>query len=455
MHCPGSMRQGFITLSLLYTLSVSAQTITPPPTPAWFDEAKFGIFIHWGVYSVPAWNYTEEIKNPSHWSEPLQAYGEWYWHSLTKGYAPIREFHTRVYGDAVAYPDLAAQFKAELFDPAQWAQIFKQSGAKYVVMVAKHHDGYALWPSKYSWNWNSGSVGSHRDLLGDVLGAAREVGLKAGVSYSLDAWFDPLYLNDFPAYIDRKLQPQLRELVTEYRPDIIVLGGHVQHTVAEFKNDELADWLYHESPVKGKVVVNDRWGSDSEQKMGNYFTTQYSDVDQARDPNKKWEEMRGIGKSFGYSRVETLEDYMSSEAVVELLVKVVANGGNLLLNIGPTADGRIPVIMQQRLADVGAWLETNGEAIYATRPYATKIPGQPYVTETDGALYVHLLEWPVGELTLALPEALAVKQVALLGHDGSVPFKQHNKTLTIQLPYEDINIERLHYAYVLKITKKQ
>jgi alpha-L-fucosidase len=442
---------------LLFALSVVPALLgcaqTPPSTPAWFDEAKFGIFIHWGVYSVPAWNYPEKIENPAHWSEPLQAYGEWYWHSLTRGYEPVQEFHTRVYGDQVAYPDLAAQFKAELFDPTQWAQVFRQSGAKYVVMVAKHHDGYALWPSAYSWNWNSGSVGPHRDLLGEVLGAVREVGLKAGVSYSLDAWFDPLYLNDFPAYVNQKLQPQLRELVTEYRPDIIVLGGHVQHTTAEFKNDAFADWLYHESPVKDAVVVNDRWGSDSEQKMGNYFTTQYSDVDQARDPDEKWEEMRGIGKSFGYSRVETLEDYMSSEAVVELLVKVVANGGNLLLNIGPTADGRIPVIMQQRLADVGAWLETNGEAIYATRPCAEKIPGQPYVTETDDALYVHLLKWPLGELTLALPEELGAKQVTLLGHEGPVSFEREGNSLIVSIPYRNINIERLRYAYVLKITK--
>ena len=238
------MKQWLITLSLLGSLSAPAQTVTPPPTPAWFDEAKFGIFIHWGVYSVPAWNYTQEIEEPSHWSEPLQAYGEWYWHSLTKGYAPVREFHTRVYGEQITYSDFATQFKAELFDPQRWAQVFKQSGARYVVMVAKHHDGFALWPSEYSENWNSGAVGPRRDLLGDVLGAARDAGLKAGVSYSLDAWFDSLYLNDFPTYVDQKLQPQLRELVTAYRPDIIVLGGHVQHTTAEFGNDEFADWLY-------------------------------------------------------------------------------------------------------------------------------------------------------------------------------------------------------------------
>ena len=201
------------------------------------------------------------------------------------------------------------------------------------------------------------------------------------------------------------------------------------------------------------MVVNDRWGSDSEQRMGNYFTTQYSDVDQTRDPDKKWEEMRGMGKSFGYSRVETLDDYLSSEAIVELLVKVVAHGGNLLLNIGPTADGRIPVIMQQRLADVGAWLDTQGESIYATRPSATKVSGYPYVTETDEALYVHLLEWPADELTLALPEELTVRQVALLGYDGLVPFERRGRSLIVRIPCQDLDIEKLRYVYVLKITK--
>ena len=439
-----------LVVFLLFSQTVTAQT---QPTPAWFDEAKFGIFIHWGVYSVPAWNYADEIKNPSHWSERFQAYGEWYWHSLEKNHEQIRDFHDRVYGKEVAYADLAAQFKAELFDPAQWAQLFKQSGARYVVMVAKHHDGYALWPSKYSWNWNSMSVGPHRDLLGEVLSAVKNVGLKAGVSYSLDTWFDPMYQHDFPAYVDQKLQPQLRELVNDYRPDIIVLGGHVQHTTAEFKNDAFADWLYNKSPVKDSVVVNDRWGSDSERKMGNYFSTQYSDVSQAHDEDKKWEEMRGIGKSFGYSRVESLDDYMSSEEVIELLVTVVAGGGNLLLNIGPTADGRIPVIMQQRLADIGAWLETNGEAIYATRPYTPTISGYPYVTESENAIYVHLLKWPTGELKLTLTEKLNIRQVKLLGHKDDIPFKRQNGILTVHIPYQNINIENMRFAYVLKIEK--
>lgn len=447
------MKQWFIIFSFMPILTVSAQPVTPP-APVWYDEAKFGIFIHWGVYSVPAWNYTQEIANPAHWSEPLQAYGEWYWHSLERGYAPVQEFHSRVYGDEVAYPDLAAQFKAELFDPVQWAKMFKQSGARYVVMVAKHHDGYALWPSEYSWNWNSQEVGPHRDLLGDVLGAVRNAGLKAGVSYSLDAWFDPLYLNDFPAYVDQKLQPQLRELVTEYRPNLIVLGGQSQHTAAEFKNDQFFDWLYTESPVRDSVVTNDRWGSDSERKRGSYYTTQYSDVDKPAKHPGKWEEMRGIGKSFGYSRIEDLGDYLTSEEVIELLIKVVAHGGNLLLNVGPTADGRIPVIMQQRLADVGAWLATNGEAIYATRPYTDKIPGHSYVTETDQALYLHLLKWPEGDIKAKLPDDLRISQARLLGYDTPLPFKQQANMLRVQIPYKHIDIEKMRYAYIIKLRKQ-
>ncbi|RKN83440.1 alpha-L-fucosidase [Ulvibacterium marinum] len=432
-------------------LQTNAQEV--PSSPEWYDEAKFGIFIHWGVYSVPAFSMTEEIENPSHWSEKNQAYSEWYWHSITKKYSPTYDFHTKTYGSDFEYQDFAPMFKAELFDPAYWADIFERSGAKYVVMVAKHHDGYALWPSKYSWNWNSMDVGPHRDLLGDLSREVKKRGLKMGVSYSLDAWFDPLYLKDFNSYVDEKLHPQLKELITDYEPDIFVAGGHNMHTVEAFKTDGFLKWLYSESPVKNKIVVNDRWGKDSPKKLGSYFTTQYSDVNAPKNFDKKWEEMRGIGKSFGYSRIEKADDYMSSAELIETLVKVVCNGGNLLLNIGPTADGRIPVIMQERLLEIGNWLSINGEAIYSTRKWVNTEMNlsklYQFYAKKNSDLYVIITEKYDDKIFVNGIES--VKSVRLLGYTGEIEYSMVGKTIRISFPSLVAGKKVTNPAWVFKL----
>ncbi len=435
---------------MLYACTTRAQEAMA--LPDWYGEAKFGIMIHWGIYSVPAWNYSGEINDATHWSEKLQAYGEWYWHSLDRGHAPAMEFHNTVYGEAKRYQDFVAQFKAELFNPDQWAAIFQNAGAKYVVMVAKHHDGFALWPSAYSWNWNSMDVGPHRDLLGDLTMSVKATGLRMGISYSLDSWFDPLYIHAPMDYMQNKLQPQLKEVVMAYRPDIIVAGGHSNYTMREFQNDQFLDWLYTQSPVKDEVVVNDRWGKDTNKKIGSYFNTQYSDINAPKNHNHKWEEMRGIGKSFGYSRVEVLDDYMSSEELVEMLVRVVAEGGNLLLNIGPTADGRIPVIMQQRLADVGSWLKVNGEAIYKTEPETIPCNITSKATKTDSAQYVHLLEWPQRHIELSVKEK--IEEIHLLGVDEALAFDQQGDKVSVTFPYQSINPSNIKYVYVLKLESR-
>ena len=168
--------------------SANWSSLDSRPTPSWFLDAKLGIFIHWGVYSVPAFAYPD-------------SYSEWYWHSLK---APLegrnerqrrnalatREFHSRVYGKDFAYRRFAPQFRAEMFDPAQWADLFRRAGARYVVLTSKHHDGFALWPSaeaSRTWGrpWNSAEIGPERDLLGNLGKRVRDAGLKMGFYYSL------------------------------------------------------------------------------------------------------------------------------------------------------------------------------------------------------------------------------------------------------------------------------
>ncbi len=340
------------------------QSLDARPTPAWYQDARFGIFIHWGLYSVPSFA-------PPHL--PGQTpYAEWYWNSLTTRKPATVDFHNRTYGPDFSYAQFAPMFKAELFDPDRWADVFQKSGAKYVVLTSKHHDGFALWPSAEAdrdWGrpWNAVSAGPHRDLLGDLTAAVRRKGLKMGFYYSLYEWYNPLWLTDKAAYVSQHMHPQFKDAVTRYKPSIIFSDGEWELTSEEWRAPELLAWLFNDSPARDEVVIDDRWGKDTRHKHGGYFTTEYTaGMDSGNHP---WEESRGMGMSYGYNRNEHLEDYHTSRELILMLVDLVSRGGNLLLDIGPAADGTIPVVMEERLIQMGDWLRANGDAIYGTRPW--------------------------------------------------------------------------------------
>src|SRR5690606_31977482 len=256
--------------------------------------------------------------------------------------------------------------------------VFKKSGAKYVVLTSKHHEGYTLWDNPQAnatWgrNWNavSGTPGS--DLLGDLSKSVRDAGLKMGYYYSLYEWLNPLWLSNKKAFVEEHMIPQFKDLVIKHKPAVIFSDGEWDLTDTAWRSAELLAWLFNESPVKDEVVVNDRWGSNTRNKYNNvlYATSEYG---AGMSSNIVWEESRGIGNSYGYNRMESADDYKTDYDLILILIDVVSRGGNLLLDIGPTADGRIPVIMQDRLLSIGAWLEKYGKAIYKSRPY--KIPAQ-------------------------------------------------------------------------------
>ena len=333
--------------------------------PAWFNQDKFGIFIHWGVYSVPSFA-------PA-WSNDGYSYAEWYGYRLFEKKKEFIDFHNKNYGSSFAYPQFESSFKAEMFEPGQWASIFKKSGAKYVVLTSKHHDGYALWNSAEAdrdWNrpWNAVTGTPHRDLLGDLTDAVRDAGLKMGYYYSLYEWFNPMWLHDKKKYVEKHMTPQFKDLVTKYKPSIIFSDGEWDISDTAWKSPELLAWLFNESPVKNEVVVNDRFGNNTREKNhGAMYTT--SEYGSGMDASIVWEESQGIGSSYGYNRNEQLKDYKSSRELILMLNDIVSRGGNFLLDIGPSADGNIPVILQQRLSDIGDWLNVNGEAIYSTTAY--------------------------------------------------------------------------------------
>ncbi len=434
----------------------SWESLDKRPLPAWYDDAKFGIFIHWGTYSVPAYAPTDVSV--------YAKYAEWYWKRLSdpkaEGNAAFRAFHERMYGPETQYADFARQFKAEMFDPDQWAGVLAGSGARYVVLTSKHHEGFTLWPSQYSWNWNAVDIGPHRDLAGDLATAVRAKGLRMGYYYSLYEWFNPLYKSDVQAYVDRHMIPQMKELVTRYKPDVLWTDGEWDHPSETWKSEEFLAWLYNESPVKGDVIVNDRWGKETRGKHGGHWTTEYGLM---HDKNMldegiahKWEECRGIGGSFGYNRNENLEHYMTSEALVHMLVDIVSKGGNLLLNIGPTADGRIPVIMQQRLHDMGDWLKVNGEAIYGTQPIGgAPTSGDVRYTRKGDAVYAIALKWPGGRLAVPNVRLGRGARVTLLGRDEAIAWKPQGGGIAFSAPALTVDEVPSRYAYVFKISGVQ
>lgn len=458
-----------LTLLLVFILSMSGLTvlraqpyqanwesIDSRPVPSWFEDARFGIFIHWGLYSVPAYSPTERDSVGIY-----DRYAEHYWRRWAEPTSTthfFKKFHDRVYGPDFKYQDFVRDFKAELYEPAEWAKLFKDAGAKYVVLTSKHHEGFALWPSRLAWNWNAVDVGPHRDLLGDLTTAVREEGLKMGYYYSLLEWYHPLYKKEtIGQYVDGHMIPQMKELVTAYKPDIFWTDGEWDYPSDILKSTHFLQWLFNESPVKDQVVVNDRWGKETRSKHGGFYTTEYDLVHSGNAEGMKferpWEECRGIGGSFGYNRKENLEDYASSEELVHILINKVGRGGNLLLNIGPTADGRIPVIMQQRLLDMGAWLKVNGEAIYGTRSWenapAVSSASSVYFTTKGDDLYVLVTKWQ--DTPITVKGVGKATDVSLLGYKGKIKFSASGNRLAITPPVITPATMPCQYAWAFKV----
>ena len=464
------------------------ESIDKRPCPPWYTDAKFGIFIHWGVYSVPAFAAVNiKDENP---------YAEWYWNSLTEGKnttaasghgAATWAFHKRMYGADFAYADFAPMFRAELFDPDRWADLFVKAGARYVALTSKHHEGFALWRSaeaNRSWGrpWNSVDIGPKRDLVLDLTEAGRSKGLQMGIYYSLYEWYNPLWLSDKPRYVREHMIPQFKDVVGHVKPAIIFSDGEWELSSAEWHSPEMLAWLFNDSPVAGTVVIDDRWGKDTRHKHGGYYTTEYTSG--MRQSDHPWEESRGMGYSYGYNRNETLTDYHTDRQLLLMLIDIVSRGGNLLLDIGPRADGGIPVVMEERLSQMGDWLRPNGEAIYGTRPWKrasqwssgtvphleqsefrseydiSKLVDEPragyarveaFFTAKGDAVYAIVPRWPDRELVLKDVSARPGSKFALLETGDELTWRTEGKQVVVEWPSELRNKVPARQAYVVKM----
>ena len=327
--------------------------------PQWFSDAKLGIFIHWGLYSVPAYGGKE-------------GYAEWFYRGLMVKDSSRCQIMS-LYADTTLpvfeqYKELTKHWHAELWNPQEWARMFRDAGAKYVMLVTKHHDGYSLWDDPYQPHWNSVVSGPRRNIVEELTQAVRKEGLRMGFYYSLPEWTNPRHIwmqdpdSTIGNYVDNYMVPQFKTLVSRYKPDAIFADGDWQNSAAELHSVELIDWYY--KTVGPDAIVNDRWGGGTQH---GFRTPEYSDGISITD--RPWAECRGLGRSFGHNRNEDLDNYLSSTELIRHFCELVAAGGGLTLNVGPMADGTIPPIQQERLRTLGHWLEVNGEAIYGTHPY--------------------------------------------------------------------------------------
>lgn len=466
-----------IVFSLFCITSVNAQyqsdwqSLDKKPIPEWYKNAKFGIFIHWGVYSVPAFS-------------KVGGYAEWYQHKLRSNpQSPTARYQREVYGNQNYY-DLAKYFKAQLFDPDAWAQLFQKAGAKYVVLTSKHHDGFTLWPSKeadrdWGFPWNATEVGPHQDLIRELFTALRKTDVKPGLYYSLYEWYNPLYLKDVNAFVEKHTIPQMKDLINNYRPYLLWTDGGWDHSAETWQAQKFLAWLYNDSRMKDSIVTFDRWGSGVRFHHGMVYTPEYQPG--LTFGGHYFEESQGMGYSYGYNRAEDISDYSSGRLFVLQLIDIVSRGGNFLLDIGPRADGKIPPVMQERLLHIGQWLAINGEAIYGTRSWKVNCqwssgkqdykarenetlllkqtvdpePGyavkEIFFTHKGNNLYCILPQYPDKKLVIKNINLPASAEITFLAAGEKLNWENKGSNIEIHIPPFDQDKIKVTDAYVIKI----
>jgi alpha-L-fucosidase len=443
----------------------TAESLRSHKAPQWYEDAKFGIFIHWGPYAVPAYHewYVEFISPKANYGFLLG--GPPY--TATRGDLPEQlflektraeavEYHKKNWGADFPYDNFIPMFRAEKFDPAAWAQLFRDAGAQYVVLTAKHGDEFAMWPSNYT-HRNAMEMGPKRDLAGDLLKAVRQAGMKMGFYHNTTYTFwDERYPGrDWVQYMNNSI----KELVDLYHPSVLwgdVTDGPVRDARGRplpadyWGSKQVLAYFYNHSENPAEVVANDRWGTDIDGRLlGDFATPERTRMNRIR--KDKWETCDSLDPtSWGYNRNVKEGDYMTPNQVVDYLVDVVSKNGNLLINIGPKADGTIPEVMQRCLRSVGEWLKVNGEAIYGSRYWDAYRDGDVRFTRKGNVLYAIALEWPDETLHLTSLAGKEVTKVEMLGLNEPVEWKQDAAALHIQPPSK----RPCRYAYTFRITCK-
>lgn len=349
----------------------------------WWREARFGMFIHWGVYAVPAGRWEGQVGG-----------GEWI---MEHRHIPVSR-----------YEPLAEQFTASEYDPKEWARIAREAGMKYIVITSKHHDGFALWDSKLS-DWDVMRTPQKKDLLAPLAKATRDEGLRFGLYHSIMDWHHPDYTPrrqwndtakaepDFDRFREY-LHGQVEEIITNYQPDILWFDGEWEGTWTHEYGKELQD---HVRKLKPDIIINNRVGKAREgmagldkeglEKLGDFGTPE-QEIPSTGLEGVDWESCMTMNGTWGYMVDDV--NWKSSRTLIRNLIECASKGGNYLLNVGPTAEGKIPDASVQRLRQIGKWMNANGEAIYGTTAGPFKRLPWGRATRKGDVIYLHVFDWP-------------------------------------------------------------
>lgn len=433
--------------------------------PTWFNGAKFGIFIHWGLYSVPAW--ADGGK-----------YAEWYdfWLHDESKEGTTHKYHREHWGEEFVYDDFIPLFTADKFNASAWVDLFADAGAKYFVFTTKHHDGYALFDTGATSNRNSLLLGPKRDFLRELMDAAEEEqpDLKRGTYFSMPEWYNPLYAAhgrvSFPGglahnpysgevepytgfvdtgdFVEGIQVPQMRILAEGYKTDLIWCDIGLDNHSSIF----VKDWYAQSANEDRPVAIDNRCGIG-----GDFVTPEMTKFDTVQPD--KWESCASVDPhSFGYNRDTKDDEYRNATDIVHYLIDITAKGGNFLLNVGPNAEGVIVDAIQKPLRESGAWLKLNGRAIYDTYPYPL-VPEYEddkthvFVTRKDDALYVVSVKDLPEVLEIAAPlPLLECDKAVFVTPDGDVPvpWRYEGDVLTVDLSAVDAAQRSGAIAYVVE-----
>ncbi|RED98412.1 alpha-L-fucosidase [Marinoscillum furvescens] len=414
---------------------------TPPKKPQlsisedqrmeWWRDAGFGMFIHWGLYAIPAGVYK---------GDTVRGNAEWIMDKLD---IPVKE-----------YEQFASQFNPVKFDAEKWVSIAKDAGMKYIVITSKHHEGFCLWDSKTTDYDVMEASPFNRDIIKELAEACRREGIKFCVYYSIVDWHHPqaqapLFPNynagqrdstvfnpDFPKYYENYLKPQVKELLTEYG-DIGVVwfdGDWIPDYTTEM-GKELYSFIRDLQPqtIVNNRVDKGRAGMSGMNKEGVYagdFGTPEKEIPDTGMDGVDWESCLTMNGSWGFKSTD--HNWKSEKTLIHNLVEIVSKGGNLLLNVGPTAEGEIPQASVERLAAMGDWVEVNGESIYGAEASPFEKPEWGRYTIKDNVLYAHVFDWPA-DGKLALHPEVNPGRVSLLA-DESATLKFDGANATVELP---------------------
>ena len=417
--------------------------------PEWFLDAKLGFMVSWGAFSVPAWGEPigelGTIDDWKHWFKH-NPYAEWYYNTIKIEGSPAREFHKKNFNDC-DYDDLLDLWKAEKFDPDEWAKLFAYAGAQYIVPLSKHHDGITLWDAPGTGTRNTVHRGPKRDIIGDIAVAVRKAGLRSAVYYS--GGLDWEVTKTLPAISDNTghdgngltrpndaayamyAYKHVIDLIDRYKPDVLWndiewpdFGKHG----GEYSLAALFDHYYKVVP---HGVVNDRWGSTTH---ADYKTSEYQLMADNEDGGA-WENCRGIGLSFGFNQVESEIHSLSTESALRHFLDIVSRGGNFLLNVGPTASGEIPEIQKKVLMGLGDWMAINSEGVYATRAVADIAPSDtPWVRWAKKGDRIFAYIDAVGAVEIEVPEKVSNLNTTRILGGGAIDVKKAGNKISMIVP---------------------